>query len=503
MPNGRLEAQITVPTGGWSGTIDDSGGGGAVSWSVPAGIYYLVELLVELASRLNIAAPTDTITVTVGNGENGTGRVTISSTGTIAIVWIAIDLRDLLGYTGNLSGSSSYLATQHARSLWIAGSPYRAPNEVAPWAGWPKADFRTVESAAGQVWAFMGQKKEIASLAWDAVPRSRASKANEVLVNESFQRFVEDGVWGVAPWGTPAGPVRFFPDAGVASYAEYYVTDLNEFVPEQFADGWAGGPWKVQLPRLVVKGIVTAGAPPATPQRQFPASSSAWTTAFASVTTPSRIWTFQEIADPIDEKIGTADLVENQPLLYAQAGDTEPTLAPRSSLEFDTTATAEFNAPSSTTVGDIPAGTNFSLWLRVRVPDNAATARQFVSKSTGAGARWIVNAVATSGAFVFSANDGTNPTRSATTVGDYADGLYHDVLVTVARSGGNAVVTIIVDTEVVASSSAALLAVEPAVALHFGGGQITVLAGTRVSYAALWASTAISSSEFTTLRTAI
>lgn len=253
MPFGRLEAQITVPVAGWDGTINDSGAGGDVAWSVPAGTYFLPELLSELQTQLNAAAPTDTLTVSVGNGELGTGKVTIASGGgTFAITWIDLDLRDLLGYTGNLSGASTYLATNHARSLWIADCPYLAPNEVSPWGGWPEADFRTVENAAGVVWGFMGQLKETSFLRWETVKRSRASKANEATTGESFQRFVEEGVWGTAAWGTPTGPIRFFPDASASAFAKYSVTDLKQFRPEQFSDGWAAGPWKVELPRLVL-----------------------------------------------------------------------------------------------------------------------------------------------------------------------------------------------------------------------------------------------------------
>lgn len=260
---GRLEAQIRVPTGGWTGTIDDSGGGGAAAWSVAAGTYYIDELVAALHAALNTAATTDTIYVTIAHGELGTGKVTISGTGTFAIVWIHPDLRDLLGYTTNLSGSSSYVAPNHARSIWLGDCAYRAPNEIYPWGGWPEADFRTVESAAGQVWAYVGQKKETTWLEWEAVRRARASKANESVVNESFQRFVEDGVWGFAAWGTPGGPLRFFPDANAGGWVEYFATELGKLEPTQFADGWAGGPWKVRLPRLVVKatGTVTVDGP--------------------------------------------------------------------------------------------------------------------------------------------------------------------------------------------------------------------------------------------------
>lgn len=238
MTRGRLEAQITVPEGGYDVTV---GGSGA---TIPAGAYFIGELLDALADEAGITA-------TISRGELGTGRVTLSDSGTFAVTWVDLELRDLLGFTANLSGAASYLAPGAALSLWIATCPYQAPNEIGQWVGWPEADFRSVESASGVVWALTGHKKEIASLMWEAITRRRAVKANEVIVGESFQRFLEDGVWGFAPWGTPSGPIRFYPSADATDWVAYRVTDLNAFRPEEFADGWAGGPWRVQLPRLV------------------------------------------------------------------------------------------------------------------------------------------------------------------------------------------------------------------------------------------------------------
>jgi hypothetical protein len=249
----RLEARITIPAGGWSGTIDDSGAGAAVGWTVAAGTYYMSELLAALHTALNVAAPTDTIHVQIGNGVGGTGRVTISGTGIFALVWTSANLRDLLGFSANLSGAASYLAPAHARALWLPDIPYNAPNELYPWGGWPETDLRSVESASGLCWIYVGQKKEATWIEWPAVRRARASKAHEQVVNESAQRFIEDGVWGFAPWAQPGGPIRIFPDADASAYVEYLVAGLKDFQPDQYVDGWAGGPWKVRLPRLVVQ----------------------------------------------------------------------------------------------------------------------------------------------------------------------------------------------------------------------------------------------------------
>ncbi len=252
MSNGRLEAFITVPLGGYELAVNGDG------VTIPAGSYYFSDFTEQVENQ--VQGELATFAVAVSRGEGGTGRVTLSAGATFTITWIDLELRELLGFTANLAGASSYLAPEHARGLWLATCPYNAPNAIHPWVGWPESDFRSVESAAGLVWAFSGQSKYVASLMWESIRRSRASKGNESIVGESFQRFVEDAVWGHASWGTPGGPVRFFPDANGTAWVNYYVTDIKEFKPEQFADGWAGGPWRVQLPRLVFSSASAGGS---------------------------------------------------------------------------------------------------------------------------------------------------------------------------------------------------------------------------------------------------
>jgi hypothetical protein len=249
MSKGRLEAQITVPTGGWDFTIDDSGGGGAASGTLPAGDYYLPELLVAFATALNTAATTDTLTATLSNSETGTGKVSITSDGNGTLEWVDTDLRDLLGYTGNLTlvADTANTATNQARSLWLPDCPYDADNEVGAWLGWRRTDAASVMSASGAVFSRVGQSHRRAKLSWSVISRPKAVEANETTTNESFEKFLYDGVWGFASWGQPSGPIRFFPDADAGAYVEYAVILPSEFAPQKWVDGWAGGPWTVTL----------------------------------------------------------------------------------------------------------------------------------------------------------------------------------------------------------------------------------------------------------------
>lgn len=266
---GRLEGRITIPSGGYNGTIDDSGGAGAAAWSVAAGTYYLnspgsigSSLIDALSTALNTAAPTDTITVSISASETGTGKVTITSTGSTAIVWTSTALRDLLGFTGNLPAGTSWTGSAQARHLWLPNCAYKAPNAVGTWRGWRESDSRSVENAAGYGFNIMGQEKEVNALSWNAVGRHLVWEANATTENASWERFCRDAIWGVASWGTPGGPLRFYPDAGDSSvYVTYRAQNVADIKPEPLVPDYAGGPWRVELPRLLVDPTDDSGLP--------------------------------------------------------------------------------------------------------------------------------------------------------------------------------------------------------------------------------------------------
>ncbi len=257
---GRLESRVTVPTGGYTGTINDSGAGAATAWTLAAGEYFLSSaattgssLVAAFSAALNLAATTDTITVTLSAGEAGTGKVTIASTGTAAIVFTSTALRDLLGFSGDPAAGTTWTSEGQARSLWLPDCAYNAMSGGA-WRGHRESDFIAQEHPSGFVFGHMGRELQANALTWNAISRARTWAAHETTANASWERFARDCIWATtSPWGTPGGPVRFYPDAASdAAFCTYTVPDVKEINPAQMRDGWAAGPWVISLPRMIV-----------------------------------------------------------------------------------------------------------------------------------------------------------------------------------------------------------------------------------------------------------
>lgn len=255
--NGKLEAQITVPSGGWDLALTDALAGPTTA-TIPAGTYYhssagstANDFAAEVAVQAN-AVMGQTWTCTVAAGESGTGKYTIGCDGaTCTVTFTDTDARDLMGFTGNLSGSTSYTSTGQAEGLWLPGYPYQNLNGGGSWRGHWETDQQVVESARGDVYSVMGRKKRIMELVYPMVTRAKTWVANEATANESFEQFLLDGIYGGAPWGTSSGPIRFYPDADTdATYGSYAVVGLSSWRPSQIREMFTGI-WSISLPRLV------------------------------------------------------------------------------------------------------------------------------------------------------------------------------------------------------------------------------------------------------------
>jgi hypothetical protein len=242
---GKLYGRITVPTGGWATTV------GAGTATITAGTYYADTFLTEVGTQFATASGT-TCTAAVAAGEAGTGIVTITFGVAKAITWVETKVRDILGFAADEASATTHTGTKQMRHVWLPNCPYVAVNAVSSsWRGWREADYRSVENAAGYVWAHMGQQKEVAAIRWPAAFRSKTWVANETTVNESWERFVRDSIWGTAVGGTPGGPIKFYPDADAATAATYSVVGYAAIQPKQYFEGYVGL-WSVELPRLVV-----------------------------------------------------------------------------------------------------------------------------------------------------------------------------------------------------------------------------------------------------------
>lgn len=266
---GRLEARIKVPTGGWEGTVDGN------TFTVAAGYYYMssadgdgggsTSFLAVVEAALE-AAVAKTFTVALSGGESSrTGLVTITASAAAAINWVSTDLRQILGFDGNLASNTSWTSESAAKSVWLPDCHYVAPNAIdGSWRGFQEGDQQSVQSPSGYAWSHMGEERtalDEGDLAWEAVSRKKAIQANEETANESWERFAREGIWGTAAWGTAGGPIRFYPDADAATtFATWHAMSLRRVRPTHFSDGFPGGAWTVRLPRLLaVPGALDEG----------------------------------------------------------------------------------------------------------------------------------------------------------------------------------------------------------------------------------------------------
>lgn len=98
--------------------------------TIAAGSRYLYDQSASLSliGQFGVQAATSVPSISIFIGQDR--KVHLSASATFAITWTNTTLRDLLGFTGNLSAASSYDAPNISPLLWSPGrqeSPTRAP----------------------------------------------------------------------------------------------------------------------------------------------------------------------------------------------------------------------------------------------------------------------------------------------------------------------------------------------------------------------------------------
>lgn len=260
--SGKLEALITIPSGGWQFRIDEIGGGDAnATMTIPAASYYHSvagsgsnDLAAEIQAQIAASALNASYTVTVSAGESGTGKYRFVATGggvsLFIFTWTNTEIRDLVGFSGSETTDLDQTGDNHAQALWLPGSGSQNFNGAST-VGWIETDQQIVETAHGNVFSVMGRDKNIQELTWEAQTRAKTLTANESSVNESWQTFVVDGIHGTKSWGSSAGPIRWYPDADTdASSFQYKAVGLRNWKPQQVREQFVGR-WHVRTGRLV------------------------------------------------------------------------------------------------------------------------------------------------------------------------------------------------------------------------------------------------------------
>lgn len=253
MSHGRLEGQITIPSGGYAISVAITAiAGSPFTVTIPAGTYYPTDLLTTFNTLLDAATGLDGAwTVSASLGESGTGLVTIAhATQTFTITWTSTVPRDILGFTGTLTPAAlTFTGTAQLRGVWL-------PNAEGAFTygngdqGHIESDIGSTESPQGDVKGIGWTTRTVLpSALWSHVPKAFAKIYSETTVGASFEQW-----WSWTQAGTVAyfelmAPVRLYWSADVASYKTYRFARSSTEMP-RVDESW-DGLFRVELTRLV------------------------------------------------------------------------------------------------------------------------------------------------------------------------------------------------------------------------------------------------------------
>lgn len=225
MTCGRLDAQITVPVGGWSISVAITGAPGSpFVVTIPAGTYWSGStLLSELQTQLDAASGADgpwSVTVNLSD-EVGTGLINIKNdTHTFTITWTSTDLRDVLGFTATLTPAAlSFSGTRHLRGVWLPDCVI--DSEYGAEAGYTETDRSTLLSNGGDisVTAYGVERVRMGTTRWSMVTRPKARVSGETTVGASYEAWLLDTHSGRRSYFGTSPQVRVYHDSGGAVVA--------------------------------------------------------------------------------------------------------------------------------------------------------------------------------------------------------------------------------------------------------------------------------------------
>lgn len=219
MARGRVEARITVPTGGWSVSLTITAIGGPYTVTIPAGNIFPTDLLTSFQTQLDAATGGDgAFTVSASWGESGTGLVTIAhATQTFTLSWTSTDLRDVLGFAGSLSPAAlTFTGTLHARGVWLPDCEMDVDRGID--GGVYETDRATQVSPQGDVYGLVyNTRQRHDGFTWPHVSHPRAQITYETTTGESFEQWWRDTHSALRSYFPEAAPqlrVYYSADAG-------------------------------------------------------------------------------------------------------------------------------------------------------------------------------------------------------------------------------------------------------------------------------------------------
>lgn len=192
-----VEGRLTVPSTGYSMTINVNGGGDqSVLVLLPGNAYWPLSspsFLTLIQVALNFAEG-GTWTLTYDGGDSGTGKVTLARAGGLnfTVTWTDTALRDLLGFDADLSGAASYQSANACPWVWLPDRQRWFPPTPDGHDGRPVVNTKITASPSGTTKAlYLGGAHNVSMLLWRFLRARKVWRVMETVVNESFESFFD------------------------------------------------------------------------------------------------------------------------------------------------------------------------------------------------------------------------------------------------------------------------------------------------------------------------
>jgi hypothetical protein len=226
---------ITIPKGRYF--LNSIGSGGATH-----------SLLLEMKTQLD-AGPGGTWTVTCDdNSDTSVGKVTIARNSNYTATWTSTSLRDALGFTGNLSTSSTatFTGANQAQYLYLPNTGRAGVMSPEAGSGAYEADHTLAIAPDGTLYALAYTTRNYDTLEFRTLKGSKTFTSLATVTNGALEKFYQDVI-------ARALRVRFYKDRSAdATFRTWRVEDAGHYDPQQVKEGWVGAEalfairWKVR-----------------------------------------------------------------------------------------------------------------------------------------------------------------------------------------------------------------------------------------------------------------
>ena len=238
---GKLEGLIPITAIQTMTCTETTPNTGSTAVTVAVADYYLTSttsLLAAVKNALDTISGNSTYTVTLDddNDDTSTGKVTISATGIVSfqITWTTTALRDILGFTGTITGAATYTAPNQAKYLHLPDVG-RSEMQMPLGVDRPIRDSNIVFTPGSDTsYGMSFATRNVNRFALHNMLGSKTWTTLEVVVNEALQTFWTDVI-------AKTYPVRWHADRNDdATYLPWRILRSNDFAPEPVVGGWVG-----------------------------------------------------------------------------------------------------------------------------------------------------------------------------------------------------------------------------------------------------------------------